>query len=51
MDVIPLPERLRKSVYLIFKEALNNIIKHAQAKSVSMRVEIVNGVFEMVITG
>lgn len=49
MDVVPLPERLRKSVYLIFKEALNNIIKHAQAKSVSMRVEIVNGMFEMVI--
>jgi len=49
MGVIPLPERLRKSVYLIFKEALNNIIKHAQATSVSMRVEIVNSMFEMMI--
>jgi signal transduction histidine kinase len=49
MDVISLPERLRKSVYLIFKEALHNITKHAQAKSLSMRVEIVNGMFEMMI--
>ena len=49
IDVVQLPEKLRKSIYLIFKEAINNIIKHAQAKSVSMRVEIINSVFEMVI--
>ena len=49
VDVIQLSEKLRKSIYLIFKEAVNNIIKHAQAKSVSMRVEIIDSVFEMVI--
>jgi len=49
IDVVQLPEKLRKSIYLIFKEAINNIIKHAQAKSVSMRVEIINSVLEMVI--
>ena len=49
VDVIQLSEKLRKSIYLIFKEAFNNIIKHAQAKSVSVRVEIVNSVLEMVI--
>jgi signal transduction histidine kinase/streptogramin lyase len=49
MDVTNVSEKLRKGVYLIFKEAINNIIKHAQAKSVSVRVEIVNSVFEMVI--
>jgi ligand-binding sensor domain-containing protein/signal transduction histidine kinase len=49
LDVVDLPEKLRKNIYLIFKEAINNIIKHAQAKSVSMRVEIVSAMFEMVI--
>jgi len=49
MDSVLLSETMRKNVYLIFKETLNNIVRHAQAKSVSMRVEIVNGMFEMVI--
>ena len=49
VGAVLLSEAMRKNVYLIFKETLNNIVKHAQAKSVSMRVEIVNGVFEMVI--
>lgn len=49
VEAVQVSEDLRKSVYLIFKEAINNIIKHAEAKSVSMRIEIVNSVFEMVI--
>jgi signal transduction histidine kinase len=48
-DVIILPEQLRKSIYLIFKESINNFVKHAQASSATMRVEVSNGVFDMVI--
>lgn len=40
---------IRKSVYLIFKEALNNILKHSNASSVVISAGVTKGVFEMTV--
>jgi signal transduction histidine kinase len=50
-----LPERpigmeLRQNVYLVFKEALQNVIKHAQAKSVSIEVAYEHQILTMCVT-
>jgi ligand-binding sensor domain-containing protein/anti-sigma regulatory factor (Ser/Thr protein kinase) len=47
-EVILDPE-MRKNVYLIFKESINNIVKHAQANNVSVSAGIERGIFEMII--
>ncbi|HEV7381454.1 MAG TPA: ATP-binding protein [Dyadobacter sp.] len=39
----------RKSVYLIFKEAINNIVKHAEATKVNVRVEWVRNTLKIQI--
>ncbi len=38
-DKILLSPQVKQNLYLIYKEALHNIVKHAQAKCVSIRVE------------
>ncbi|MBL7844073.1 MAG: hypothetical protein JNK44_09435 [Cyclobacteriaceae bacterium] len=38
-DKILLSPQVKQNLYLIYKEALHNIVKHAQAKHVSIRVE------------
>jgi ligand-binding sensor domain-containing protein/anti-sigma regulatory factor (Ser/Thr protein kinase) len=39
----------RKNIYLVFKESINNIVKHANAKSVRVSAGIEMGIFEMVL--
>ena len=44
-DYKKLPMNLRKNIFLIFKEAIFNIIKHADCTQVSIRTEIKNNRF------
>ena len=39
----PLPMNLRRTLFLIFKETIYNILKHAKASQVTIRLEIVQG--------
>lgn len=39
----------RQNLYLIFKEAINNIAKHAEATHVEIRMENANGIFKMIV--
>jgi signal transduction histidine kinase len=47
-DINLLPET-KRNIFFIYKEALNNIIKHAEAKSVNIKFNIVNGTIHLVI--
>ncbi len=40
---------LRKNIYLIAKEALNNVIKHSDASEVKIDIKNNDGIFEMII--
>jgi signal transduction histidine kinase len=44
-----LPIHFRQNLYLIFKEAINNIAKHAEASRVAIHLENANGAFKMTI--
>jgi ligand-binding sensor domain-containing protein/signal transduction histidine kinase len=44
-----LPDETRKSIFLIFKEALNNIFKHAHATTITIDVELREGLLRLVI--
>lgn len=43
------PMQLRKNLYLIFKESLYNIVRHAQARSVSIRLGSAPGALVLVM--
>jgi len=45
----PLPQHCRKDVLLIFKEAVNNIVKHANASEASIRLIRQNNNAELII--
>ncbi|CAN5225585.1 hypothetical protein BH09BAC5_BH09BAC5_27940 [soil metagenome] len=40
---------IRRNLFLILKEALNNIIKHANADHVSVHIQLEGNIFEMII--
>ncbi|MFH0991580.1 MAG: two-component regulator propeller domain-containing protein [bacterium] len=44
-----LAEDVRRNIYLTFKEALNNIIKHSRASRVTISAHLHEGLFEMMI--
>jgi ligand-binding sensor domain-containing protein/signal transduction histidine kinase len=44
-----LPVNIRQNIYLIFKEAINNITKHAEASCVKIQLKNANGAFNMTI--
>lgn len=45
-----LPQATRQNIYLIFKEAVNNIAKHTEASRVAIELHNSNGKFLMVIS-
>jgi len=46
---INLPADVRHNVFLAVKEALNNIVKHANASEVWLRVDVANGALRVVV--
>lgn len=44
---ISLNEEIRRNIYLIFKEALNNCIKHSNSSKILLKTNYCNGNFEM----
>ena len=46
---LSMPAEFRRSIFLFFKEALNNVINHSQAQCVFVAVELRDGTFEMTI--
>lgn len=44
-----LPSEIRQNLYLIFKEAITNVVKHAQASKVNIFLKNVGAAFEMKI--
>ena len=40
LPVIPIPPEVRHNVFLAFKEAVNNVVKHAQASEVWIRLRL-----------
>ena len=44
----PLDSKLRHSLFLAFKEALNNVVRHAEASEVRLRIQVEDG--ELIIS-
>jgi ligand-binding sensor domain-containing protein/signal transduction histidine kinase len=49
LPAIPIPPEVRHNVFLAFKEAVNNVVKHAQASEVWIRLRLQTGNFELSI--
>jgi ligand-binding sensor domain-containing protein/signal transduction histidine kinase len=49
LPAIPLPPDVRHNIFLIAKEALTNVLKHAGAKGVVLRIEVAGRTLKMVI--
>lgn len=47
---MPLPALFRRNVFLLFKEAIHNIVKHAEADQIEIKVRATEGVFELSIS-
>ena len=50
LNAVVLSIKKRKDFYLLFKEVVNNIYKHAQCKTLSIKIEQQNDHIEMQIT-
>jgi signal transduction histidine kinase len=46
---VSLNPETRKNIYLVFKESINNVVKHAEAKQVKVSAGLEKGFFEMII--
>jgi signal transduction histidine kinase/tetratricopeptide (TPR) repeat protein len=46
---VPLPLTTRQALYYIYKEALHNVVKHAQARQVCVRVRLVDQQLELLV--
>jgi ligand-binding sensor domain-containing protein/signal transduction histidine kinase len=49
LPAIPIPPEVRHNVFLAFKESVNNVVKHAQASEVWIRLRLRSGNFELSI--
>jgi ligand-binding sensor domain-containing protein/signal transduction histidine kinase len=49
LPAIPIPPEVRHNVFLAFKEAINNVVKHAQASEVWIRLRLQSGNFVLSI--
>jgi len=47
---IPLSAKVRHSVFLVLKEALNNVVKHAQANEVRLGLSVRDGCLEFAVS-
>jgi anti-sigma regulatory factor (Ser/Thr protein kinase) len=48
-EEVKLNPEIRKNIFLVFRESMNNIVKHANAKHVRVSARIESGIFELVI--
>ena len=46
----PIPPEVRHNVFLAFKEAVNNVVKHAQATEAHVKLELLPGKFILSVT-
>jgi ligand-binding sensor domain-containing protein/signal transduction histidine kinase len=49
LPVVNIPPEVRHNVFLAFKEAINNVVKHAQASEVRVRLQLQPGNFALSI--
>jgi signal transduction histidine kinase len=49
LPAIPIPPEVRHNVFLAFKEAIHNVVKHAQASEVWIRLRLQSGNFVLTI--
>jgi signal transduction histidine kinase len=49
LPAVPLPPDVRHNVFLAFKEAVNNVVKHAQASSAQVRLRLESNRFTLEI--
>jgi signal transduction histidine kinase/ligand-binding sensor domain-containing protein len=50
IPALPLSPELRHHLFMIAKELLNNVIKHAQASRVELKTQVRDGLFELFVT-
>ena len=50
LSKLRLPLDVRKNLLLVFKEAVNNVVKHADCKTAQVSMRLVDGLLEMNIT-
>jgi signal transduction histidine kinase len=50
IPIRPLPPDVRHNIFLIVKEALTNVLKHANAREVNLQVKVAGTALEIVIT-